>query len=98
MHIIVCLPERNFAVDMEVLEDLISEKTKTEIVKFQSPANIRPNIVAQKAYAKALTGPQNYTEYMRLEYQERRDYFVDALNILAGLLHAHDRLQSLNGE
>lgn len=167
------LPEKNFAVDMEALEDLISEKTKvlmlcspsnptggvldrsqlerinelaekhdfyilsdeaydkvifdkehvpavaaakdrsrvitvgssskdyamcgwrigfaaadagiiTEIVKFQSLANICPNIVAQKAYAKALTGPQDYTEYMRLEYQKRRDYFVDALNEVRG--------------
>lgn len=55
-----------------------------EIVKFQSLANICPNILAQKAYAKALTGPQEDTERMRKEYQSRRDYFVKALNEIPG--------------
>ena len=55
-----------------------------EIVKFQSLANICPNIIAQKAYARALTGPQDDTERMRLEYKKRRDYFVHALNEIPG--------------
>ncbi|MFO7849120.1 MAG: pyridoxal phosphate-dependent aminotransferase [Spirochaetia bacterium] len=55
-----------------------------EIIKFQSLANICPNILAQKAYTKALTGPQADTERMRKEYQSRRDYFVKALNDIPG--------------
>ncbi len=55
-----------------------------EIVKFQSLANICPNIIAQKAYATALTGPQEDTERMRQEYMKRRDYFVTALNEVEG--------------
>jgi aspartate/methionine/tyrosine aminotransferase len=32
----------------------------------------------------ALTGPQDDTKKMKLEYQKRRDYFVDALNRIPG--------------
>jgi len=55
-----------------------------QIVKFQSLAIICPSILAQKAYAVGLTGPQDDTEKMRLEYQRRRDYFVNALNKISG--------------
>ncbi|MFW5710844.1 MAG: pyridoxal phosphate-dependent aminotransferase [Spirochaetota bacterium] len=55
-----------------------------EIVKFQSLANICPNILAQKAYEVGLTGPQDDTEAMRKEYQRRRDYFVAELNKIPG--------------
>jgi aspartate/methionine/tyrosine aminotransferase len=55
-----------------------------EIIKFQSLANICPSMIAQKAYTMALTGPQNDTKKMKLEYQKRRDYFVDALNRIPG--------------
>ncbi len=55
-----------------------------EIVKFQSLANICPNMLAQQAYAVGLTGPQEDTEAMRKEYQRRRDYFVTELNKIPG--------------
>ena len=55
-----------------------------EIVKFQSLANICPNMLAQQAYAVGLTRPQEDTEAMRKEYQRRRDYFVTELNKIPG--------------
>jgi aminotransferase len=55
-----------------------------EIVKFQSLANICPSIIAQRAYATALNGPQEETRLMKQEYQNRRDYFVHALNRIPG--------------
>jgi aminotransferase len=55
-----------------------------QIIKFQSLANICPNILAQHAYAAALSGPQEDTERMKEEYQRRRDYFVEALNTVPG--------------
>lgn len=55
-----------------------------EIVKFQSLTSICPSILAQHAYTAALTGPQDATTAMKLEFQRRRDYFVSELNKVPG--------------
>jgi len=55
-----------------------------QVMKFQSLTYICPNVIAQKAYAKALTSSQNSTEEMKDEYKRRRDYFAKELNNIKG--------------
>jgi aminotransferase len=52
------------------------------MLEIHSQLVICANSVAQRAALAALTGPQDCVEDMRLQYQERRDVFVEGLNRL----------------
>jgi aspartate aminotransferase len=60
-----------------------------EIVKamtnIQSQSTSNPNSITQKAAVEALTGPQDFIEKMRSEFDARRQYLVDELNRIDGI-------------
>lgn len=53
--------------------------------KIQSQSTSNPTSIVQYAGIEALLGPQEILETMRAEYEERRDYIVDALNSIKGV-------------
>lgn len=52
------------------------------MTNIQSQSTSNPTSIAQKAAVEALTGPQDFIEKMRLEFDKRRTYLVGALNAL----------------
>jgi len=60
-----------------------------EIIKamtnIQSQSTSNPNSIAQKAAVEALTGPQDFIERMRNEFDKRRKFLVSELNAIPGV-------------
>lgn len=61
-------------------KDLIKAMTN-----IQSQSTSNPTSIAQKAAVAALTGPQEFIETMRTEFDKRRKFLVDALNAVPGV-------------
>lgn len=55
------------------------------VTNIQSQSTSNPNSIAQKAAVEALTGPQDFIETMRAEFDKRRKYLVGELNKLEGV-------------
>ncbi len=55
------------------------------MIKLQSQSTSNPTSVAQCAALEALTGDQYSVEKMRIQFEKRRDYIVDALNSIEGI-------------
>lgn len=55
------------------------------MTNIQSQSTSNPTSIAQKAAVAALTGPQDFTEMMRLEFDKRRKFIVQELNSIAGV-------------
>ena len=53
--------------------------------KIQDQSTSNPTSFAQAAAVEALNGPQDSVETMRLAFESRRNYIVDALNTIPGL-------------
>ncbi|MCX7913788.1 MAG: pyridoxal phosphate-dependent aminotransferase [Thermodesulfovibrionales bacterium] len=51
----------------------------------QSQSTSNPTSIAQKAALVALTGPQDFVEVMKREFNKRRLYLVDRLNSIKGV-------------
>lgn len=60
-----------------------------EIIKvmtnIQSQSTSNPTSVAQKAAVAALRGPQDFVESMRREFERRRNFLVEQLNMIEGI-------------
>lgn len=57
-------------------------KSMTDI---QSQSTSNPNSIAQKAAIEALTGPQDFVEKMREEFDRRRKFLISELNSIPGM-------------
>jgi len=55
------------------------------MTNIQSQSTSNPNSIAQKAAVAALTGPQDFIDTMRTEFDRRRHFLVDALNAIEGV-------------
>ena len=55
------------------------------MTNIQSQSTSNPTSIAQKAAVAALTGPQDFTEMMRLEFDKRRKFIVQELNSISGI-------------
>jgi len=55
------------------------------MTNIQSQSTSNPTSIAQKAAVEALTGPQDFVEKMRVEFDARRKYLVNELNTIEGL-------------
>ena len=55
------------------------------MTNIQSQSTSNPTSIAQKAAVEALTGPQDFINTMRAEFDGRRTFLVDALNTIAGV-------------
>jgi aspartate aminotransferase len=55
-----------------------------KVASFQGQATHHPSALAQAAAAAALTGDQGQVEEMRVAFQARRDYLLEAFNALPG--------------
>lgn len=55
------------------------------MTNIQSQSTSNPNSIAQKAGVAALTGPQDFIDMMRKEFDKRRRFLVDALNAIDGI-------------
>lgn len=55
------------------------------MTNIQSQSTSNPTSIAQKAAVEALTGPQDFIEKMRTEFDGRRKYLVDELNRIDGM-------------
>jgi len=55
------------------------------MTNIQSQSTSNPTSIAQKAAVAALTGPQDFTEMMRLEFDKRRKFIVQELNAIDGV-------------
>lgn len=56
------------------------------MAKLQGHVTSNPTSIAQKAALEALRGPQDDLEVMVAEYRRRRDYMVERLNAMAGVV------------
>jgi aspartate aminotransferase len=61
-----------------------AEITKA-MTKIQSQSTSNPTSIAQRAAVEALTGPQDFIDIMRKEFDERRRFLVDELNSIDGV-------------
>ena len=52
------------------------------MTKIQSQSTSNPNSIAQKAAIEALTGPQDFVQTMRSEFDRRRRFLVSELNAI----------------
>jgi aspartate aminotransferase len=55
------------------------------MTNIQSQSTSNPNSIAQKAAVEALTGPQDFIDVMRREFDARRRYLVSELNSISGV-------------
>lgn len=55
------------------------------INKLQSHSTSHANAIAQQAAIEAITGPQDAVEFMRKEFEVRRNFFHEELNKLEGI-------------
>jgi len=55
------------------------------MTNIQSQSTSNPNSITQKAAIEALTGPQDFTEMMRREFDKRRHYMVSELSSVKGI-------------
>jgi aspartate aminotransferase len=55
------------------------------MIKLQSQSTSNPTSIAQVAALEALTGDQDSVEKMRVQFEKRRDYIIDALNDIEGI-------------
>ena len=53
--------------------------------RIQDQSTSNPSSITQAAGVEALNGPQDAVETMRVEFQNRRDYIVEALNNIPGV-------------
>ena len=54
----------------------------TPMTNIQSQSTSNPNSIAQKAAVEALTGPQDFVQTMRSEFDRRRRFLVSELNAI----------------
>ena len=55
------------------------------MTNIQSQSTSNPNSIAQKAAVEALTGPQDFVQTMRNEFDRRRRFLVSELNAIPGV-------------
>ena len=55
------------------------------MTNIQSQSTSNPNSIAQKAAVEALTGPQDFVQIMRNEFDRRRRFLVSELNAIPGV-------------
>ncbi|WP_025270148.1 pyridoxal phosphate-dependent aminotransferase [Hippea sp. KM1] len=55
------------------------------MIKLQSQSTSNPTSIAQMAALEALRGPQDSVEKMRVKFEERRNFIVEALNNIDGI-------------
>lgn len=55
------------------------------MVKLQSQSTSNASSISIKASVEALNGTQDYVEYMRQEFEKRRNYIVERLNKIKGI-------------
>ncbi len=55
------------------------------MTNIQSQSTSNPNSIAQKAAVEALTGPQDFIDMMRKEFDARRKFLVSELNSIPGV-------------
>jgi aspartate aminotransferase len=55
------------------------------MTNIQSQSTSNPNSIAQKAAVEALTGPQDFIDVMRREFDARRRYLVSELNSISAV-------------
>ncbi len=55
------------------------------MTNIQSQSTSNPNSIAQRAAVEALTGPQDFIEKMRSEFDRRRRFLVSELNSIPGV-------------
>lgn len=55
------------------------------MTNIQSQSTSNPNSITQKAAIEALTGPHDFTEMMRREFDKRRHYMVSELSAVKGI-------------
>jgi len=78
----------------------------TAMANIQSQSTSNPASISQKAAVEALRGPQNFITTMNAEFDKRRRYMVDRLNMIAGMscimpvgaFYAFPRVSALYGK
>ena len=55
------------------------------MAKLQSQSTSNASSISIKASVEALNGTQDYVEYMRQEFEKRRNYIVERLNKIKGI-------------
>jgi aspartate aminotransferase len=62
---------------------------KKEVIQamsnIQSQSTSNPTSISQYAALAALTGPQDFVDFMVREFKKRRDFFVEGLNSISGV-------------